>query len=577
MPRELRGSRYLTVKNEPLARFIVEELHFLEFDDTIDWYAAVVPSLEREDLALLGCNDRFFLLTGLCHRVDAIHPWLFNRCREVENDPDGYLDLWARYHYKSSIGTFAGIVQEIVCDPEVTVAIMSCTNEVAKPFLVQIQQELELNETLKEVYSDVLWQDPRREAPKWSKDEGIIVRRKSNPKEATVEAFGVIDGMKTGKHYRLLNYDDLVTEKLVTNVEMVQKVTERYELSDNLGQHRGTRKWHWGTRYSFGDTYGILLERGTLIERRYPATDNGKLDGKPIFLTQKRWDQVKDAQRSTVHAQMLLNPLSGKETMFKASGFRPFQIFPAVMNVYIIVDPSKGRTKRSDRTAIAVIGVDDRGNRYLIDGACHRMKLSERWTLVKSFYQYWSSYPGVQSIRVGYEVYGAQTDDEYFKERMEKEAFAFELVELNWVGTGSQAKPDRIERLEPDLRNGRFYLPAVVYHPEYSGKDGKALWSVDEENNKVEYRVMQGLTKLQRAQEALGQVHRVVQPIKRQDEEGRPYDLTRAFMEEALFFPFAPHDDLIDAVSRIYDEKMEVRPAVMFEQAAAEQRIHPDS
>jgi hypothetical protein len=38
------------------------------------------------------------------------------------------------------------------------------------------------------LYADVLWDKPTRDAPKWSRDQGIVVKRKSNPKEATVEA-----------------------------------------------------------------------------------------------------------------------------------------------------------------------------------------------------------------------------------------------------------------------------------------------------------------------------------------------------------------------------------------------------
>ena len=54
----------------------------------------------------LGRKDLYFMLTGILNRKDLRHNWYFDRIREVQEEPNGYLDLWAREHAKSSIITY---------------------------------------------------------------------------------------------------------------------------------------------------------------------------------------------------------------------------------------------------------------------------------------------------------------------------------------------------------------------------------------------------------------------------------------------------------------------------------------
>ena len=198
----------------------------------LDFYRAL--GSDRSTCAIMGLLDRFYLLTVLCRRADAIQEWICARAREVEDEPDGYLDLWAREHYKSTLITYAGVLQEILIDPEITVGIFSHTRPIAKAFLRQIKRELEANEELKGIYSDVLWSDPQGEAPTWSEDNGLVVKRTGNPKESTIEAWGLVDGQPTSKHYALMVYDDVVTIGSVTTPEMIEKVTNAWEISRNL-------------------------------------------------------------------------------------------------------------------------------------------------------------------------------------------------------------------------------------------------------------------------------------------------------------------------------------------------------
>ena len=120
-----------------------------------------------EARALLGRTDLYYLLRYVLTVGKRIeHPWLFARCREVQAAPNGYLDLWFREGYKSTIITFGLTIQDVLNDPEITVGIFSHTRPIAKGLLRQIKAELETNAELKRLYPDVLWAEPRREAPK---------------------------------------------------------------------------------------------------------------------------------------------------------------------------------------------------------------------------------------------------------------------------------------------------------------------------------------------------------------------------------------------------------------------------
>ena len=521
----------------------------LSFDEALALYEEVLagPDQAIAELALL---DRFFLLGILLKRVDIFDPWLYARCREVERDPDGFLDLWAREHYKSTIITYAGAIQEILKNPEITICIFSFNKPIARAFLRQVKYELESNSELQRLFPNVLFADPKKESPRWSEDSGLVVKRRSNPKESTLEAHGLVDGQPTSKHFLLRIYDDVVTLDSVTSPEMVTKTTDAWSLSDNLGA-RGedglARVWTVGTRYSFGDTYNTMLEMGAVKPRIYPATDDGSLDGRPVFLPEHVWaDKKKRQTLSTLAAQMLQNPAAGNAAIFKKEWLRFQEVRPATLNVYILCDPASSKKKGSDKTAIPVIGLDAAGNRWLLDGYHHRMGLSERYMRIKELRKTWTRMPGVQIVRVGYERYGSTSDLEYFEEMMQRDRDEFEIVELAWPREGPGSKTDRVQRLEPYFRNSRFFLPAVV--PEE--------------------------TKAQRLVREKGQAFRIYSPVQRRDEEGRIYSLNKNFLEEYLTFPFCVHDDLIDATSRIED--IDPQAPVIIDSSSLEPEVFGD-
>jgi len=478
----------------------MERLAAIEwYDEKLKAAQKIGPDAYHEMERWLARNDLFYLLVVICKRVDANRNWLFERCREVQQNPNGHIDLWAREHYKSTIITFALTMQDILNDPEVTIGIFSHTRPIAKGFLRQIKREFEGNEGLKRLFPEICWKDPQHQSPKWSEDDGIIVKRKTNPKEATIEAWGLVDGQPVSKHFKILLYDDVVTEKSVTNPEQIKKTHDAWALSLNLGTAGGSRR-HAGTFYHFNDTYHAMIERKAAIPRIYPCTEDGTVDGEPVLLTR---DALMDKRREfgpyIFGCQMLLDPIADK-----AQGFQKewLQYWPARntqgLNLYIVCDPASKKKALSDYTAMFVVGLGEDGMYRIVDMVRDRLNLTERADQIFKWHRQY------KPLLVGYEEYGLQADIEHIQDRQNRENYKFHVIPLS----GRVKKEDRIRRLIPLFEQGRVLLPEVCWRPNY---------------------------------------------------EGENQDLTKIFInEEYLPFPVSHHDDMLDALSRIVD--LDTRP-----------------
>jgi hypothetical protein len=89
--------------------------------------------------------------------------------------------------------------------------------------------------------------------------------------------------MPTGYHFKLLVYDDVVTQESVTNHEQLTKAYDRLRLSFEVGSIGGRRRMI-GTRYHAHDAWKRVLEDKTAISRIHPATHDGTKHGDPVFL-----------------------------------------------------------------------------------------------------------------------------------------------------------------------------------------------------------------------------------------------------------------------------------------------------
>lgn len=130
------------------------------------------------------------------------------------------------------------------------------------------------------------------------------------------------------------------------------------------------------------------------------------------------------------------------------------------MNRYIICDPANSKRKKSDYTAVWVIGAAQDKNYYAIDIIRDRLNLKERVELIIDLHKKY------QPLNTGYQCFGMEGDIQAIIMEQERINYRFNIKEIK----NNAGKHERIERLVPPFAAGKIYLPKVLYKTNYEGK-----------------------------------------------------------------------------------------------------------
>jgi len=456
--------------DHPAYSLLLDEIESLPIEDGAqlfrgacvnDFYFFVRHCLS---LGMLRCNDP--CLEKWYGRSWFDHPWLFGRCRELQMEPDGKLDLWPRFHFKTSLITQALTLWDFLLNPDLKVGIGTYKIDTTGEAMVQqLRTECERNEKMKWHFPYVFWADPERESPEWMKDS-FRFRQTGNSREPSVMIFSVIGALPTSFHFDTIVLDDMVTERSIDSADAIERTTEGWRRTAGIGGD-STRRRMVGTHWAHNDTYRYVLDQGAADLRYHDVfLDDGKTpvlrsyewvhgDGTPQNLGQRLIMGPRNFA-----AQIRNKPSLGTVHSFEPAWLRYYERRPdelmSKMRRYLLIDTSASRSGDSDFNVLMVMGVM-RGiphpTFYLLDMAQDRMNLATMTDEIFRLAEKWK--PSWSII----EQMGAARDIDHLRLAMPDRGFSFRLMAYD----SKIPKENRIERLQLYFEQGRIYLPRNLF------------------------------------------------------------------------------------------------------------------
>ena len=336
------------------------------------------------------------------HRVlGAVHEEL---CAwwQREDAKDNQLVLLPRDHQKSAMIAYR-VAHHITKHPEATVLYVSATANLAEKQLKAVKDVL-LSDIYRFYWPEMVNEfEGKRE--RWAVDEISVdhpKRKLEGIRDATIKAAGITANV-TGLHCSIAILDDVVVPDNAYTQIGREQVRSFYSQLSSI-ESTGAKEWAVGTRYHPGDLYKDMMEMKEsyfdvvtdedveldvyeVFERTVETTGEflwpkqRRADGKTFGFDAKELarKKAKYLDITQFYAQYYNNPNAVETQLIDRSRFNYYErnkienfsgawyFGDKLLHVYAAMDFAYTVNHNSDYTVIAVVGVDEDNNYYVLD------------------------------------------------------------------------------------------------------------------------------------------------------------------------------------------------------------------
>lgn len=319
--------------------------------------------------------------------------------RRIDGTPLEYMDdAWPRGGFKTTLITVGSSIQAVLNWPEHHILINHAVEEGSMAIGSEIKSHCESNELLRWLFPDIFWETPKTQSPKWTQG-ALTLRRRKDWKEPTF-TFASSEQPKTGGHYSIIFYDDIVTEKNVMTKQGLEKIWQYWQghqwLRDPMPLRKGDYLWYeWmpdrcDIHFRVKNVFTCYDERDANSRRWNPDNPESLVyreqtsihiqqalqpDGTSFFPSRFPVSLLKQMAVQDPRGfeyQMQQNPHPADQVIFDPHKLKRWteKTLPPRMNYFTAVDPcgipKEDALRVGDPGVVMTIGVSPIGNIYIM-------------------------------------------------------------------------------------------------------------------------------------------------------------------------------------------------------------------